>query len=78
MQGTRVQDLVQEDSTKPVSPNYWAHVLWLLKPAELEPVLCNKRSHRDEKLEHHKEEKLWLPATRENLHTATKTQHSQR
>ena len=31
---------------EPVSLNYWACVLQLLKPARLEPVLCNKRSHR--------------------------------
>ena len=34
---------------EPVSHNYWAHVLQLLKPAHLEPVLCNKRSHCNEK-----------------------------
>ena len=54
MQGTRVQPLVQEDptcrgATKPVHHNYWAHVLQLLKPVRLEPVLRNKRSHRKEK-----------------------------
>ena len=27
---------------EPTSHNYWAHVLQLLKPARLEPVLCNK------------------------------------
>ena len=41
---------------EPVSHNYWVHVLQLLKPACLEPVLCNKRSHRDEKPTHHNEE----------------------
>ena len=60
MQGTRVRALVWEyptcrGATKPVH-NYWAHVLQLLKPARLEPVLRNKRSHRDEKPVHHKEE----------------------
>ena len=66
MQGTRVQDLVQEDPTccratklvrhnywacalEPASHNYWACVPQLLKPARLEPVLRNKRSHRNEK-----------------------------
>ena len=41
-----------------------SHMLWsnsvcepqLLKPARLEPVLCNKRSHRNEKPAHRKEE----------------------
>ena len=32
-----------------------AHVPQLLKPLHLEPVLCNKRSHCDEKPVHHKE-----------------------
>ena len=52
---------VQEDptcggATKPKSHNYWAHTLQLLKPAHLEPVLRNKRSHRDEKPAHRNEE----------------------
>ena len=34
---------------EPASHNYWAHVLQLLKPARLEPVLHNKRSHCSEK-----------------------------
>ena len=34
---------------EPASHNYWAHVPQLLKPAHLEPVLHNKRSHRNEK-----------------------------
>ena len=53
-QGTRVRALIQEDpichgATKPVVPQ-------LLKPARLESVLRNKRSHRDEKTVHHNEE----------------------
>ena len=32
---------------EPASHNYWAHAPPLLKPARLEPVLCNKRSHRN-------------------------------
>ena len=40
----------------PTSHNYWARVLQLLKPARLEPVFHNKRSHRNEKPVHHKEE----------------------
>ena len=59
MQGTLVQTHVWEDSTrhratKPVCHNYWS---WALEPGShncwspnaLEPVLCNKRSHRTEK-----------------------------
>ena len=41
---------------EPASHNYWAHVLQLLKPARLEPMLRNKRSHRDEKPVHRNEE----------------------
>ena len=52
-------------ATKPVRHNYWAcalepatHNYWacmpqlLLKPACIEPVLCNERSHRNEKPAH--------------------------
>ena len=38
------------------SHNYWAHVPQLLKPARLEPVLCNKRSHLKERPVHRNEE----------------------
>ena len=41
---------------EPASHNYWAHVPQLLKPAHLEPVLHNKRSHRNEKPVHRHEE----------------------
>ena len=40
---------------EPVSHNYWAHAPQLLKPVYLEPVLCNKRSHRSEKPVHRNE-----------------------
>ena len=61
MQGTRVWALVQEDptcrgATKPVGHNYWACEPQLLKPTRLEPMLHNKRGHRDEKLAHRNEE----------------------
>ena len=61
MQGTRVRSLVREDptccgATKPVCHNYWACVLQLLKPVCLEPVLRNKRSHRNEKPAHRNKE----------------------
>ena len=61
VQGTQVRALVQEDptcsgATKPAHCNYKAHVLQLLKAARLEPVLQNKRSHRNEKPTHRKEE----------------------
>ena len=73
MQGTRVRVLVQEDpsccgATKPVRHNYWA--------CALEPVLHNKRSHRNEKPAHHNEEQPPLAATRESPRAATKTQCS--
>ena len=41
---------------EPASHNYWACVPQLLKPARLEPVLLNKRSHCNEKPVHHNEE----------------------
>ena len=41
---------------EPANHNYWARTPQLLKPACLEPVLRNKRSHRYEKPAHHKEE----------------------
>ena len=61
MQGTRVRALVREDptcrgATKPMRHNYWAHVPQLLKPARLEPVLHNKRSHDNEKPVHRNDE----------------------
>ena len=53
MQETQVQSLVQEDPTcctvtKPVSHN--------TEPADLEPMLWNKSSHRNEKPVHCNEE----------------------
>ena len=50
----------------------------LLKPTRLKPVLRNKRSHCNEKPAHRDEELPPLTATRESLHTATKTQRSQK
>ena len=41
---------------EPASHNYWAHEPQLLKPALLEPVLRNKRGHRNEKPMHCNEE----------------------
>ena len=40
---------------EPASHNYWARVPQLLKPTRLEPMLRNKRSHRNEKRAHHNE-----------------------
>ena len=34
---------------EPTSHSYWAYVPQLLKPMHLEPMLRNKRSHRNEK-----------------------------
>ena len=45
---------------EPMSHNYWAHVPQLLKPAHLEPVLHDKRSHRNEKPVHCNEEQPLL------------------
>ena len=41
---------------EPASHNYRARVPQLLKPAHLEPVLRNKRSHRNEKPTHSNKE----------------------
>ena len=64
---------------EPANHNYWARVPQLLKPTRLEPVLHNKRSHRNEKPAHHNEEQPSLTTKLEkNLRAATKTQHSQK
>ena len=41
---------------KPASHNYWACVPQPLKPVRLDPMLHNKRSHRNEKPAHQNEE----------------------
>ena len=63
---------------EPVSDSYWALMPQLLRPACLESVLHNKRSHCNEKPAHHNEEQPPLAASRESLHTATKTGHGQK
>ena len=62
------EDPTCRGATKPVHHNYWAYALeptshnyWarepqLLKPVHLEPVLHNKRSHRNEKPVHRNKE----------------------
>ena len=62
------EDTTCRGTTKPVCHNYWvcalepvshkcwAHVPRLLKPAHVEPVLRNKRSHRNEKPANRNEE----------------------
>ena len=62
----------------PTSHNYWAHVPQLLKPVGLETVLCNKRSHCNEKPTHRNEEQPLLAPTRETPRLAMKTQRSQK
>ena len=62
---------------EPVSHSYWARMPQLLKPARLEPVLRNKRSHHNEKPAHGNEAWPPLATARENPHAATKTQRSQ-
>ena len=91
IQGTWGRSLVREDltcrrATKPMCHNYWslrattteAHVPQQLKPACLEPVLRNKKSHHNEKATHRSKEWPLLAATGESPHAATKTQHSQK
>ena len=65
-------------SLEPASHNYWAHMPQLQKPTHLEPVLCNKRSHRSEKPAHRNEESPPLASTRESLRAAMKTQCSRK
>ena len=50
----------------------------LLKPVHLEPMLCNKRSHHNEKPAHRNEEQPLLTTARESPCAATKTQCSQK
>ena len=86
MQGTLVWPLIWEDllchrAAKPVCLNYWACALepgsrnyWSLRA--LEPGLRNRRSHCNEKPEHHSEEEprclqlekaqQWRPSTTKN------------
>ena len=63
---------------EPASHNYWARVPQLLEPVRLEPVLCNKRSHCNEKPAHHNEELPPLAATAEGPRAVTKSQCSQK
>ena len=84
------EDPTCRGATKPVHDNYWAwaldtgsHNYWapvpqLLKPAGLEPMLWNKRSHHNEKR---------VPATKSSPHSPQlekahvqqrKTQHRQK
>ena len=60
----------QACALEPSSSNYWSK--------SLEPMLCNKRNHHDEKLEHRNKEWPVLAAARESLCAATKTQRSQK
>ena len=60
-------------ATKPVRHNYQAHVLQLLKPSVLEPVLHNERSNCNQKPTPRSEEQPTLAPVRESLHTATMT-----
>ena len=51
---------------------------WATEPAQLEPVLHNKRGRDSERPPHCDEEWSPLATTRENPRTETKTQHSQK
>ena len=55
-----------------------AHAPQLQKLAFLEPLLRNRRSHRNEKPVHRNEEWPPLAATRESTRAARKTQRSQK
>ncbi|KAJ8781413.1 hypothetical protein J1605_007728 [Eschrichtius robustus] len=49
-------DYASASGSEPMSHNYRARVLQLLKPVRLEPVLCSNRSHRNEKPAYRNEE----------------------
>ena len=72
MQGTQVRSLVWEDSTQLPTGGNRAHT------TTTEPVLSNKRSHREKKSVPHNEEQPQLATTRESPHTAMKTQDNQK
>ena len=57
--------------------NYLTPVLQLLNPMSLEPVLRNKRNHRNEKPMHHSQRGAPCPPQLEKAHAASKTQHNQ-
>ena len=83
MQGTRVQALVWEDPAchgmaGPMCHNYWARVPQVLRAACLEPVLCNKRGHDNERSAHCSREWPLLATTGGSPRTATRTQRSQK
>ena len=83
----QIQSVVQEDptwlgTTKPQGHNYWActveprsHNYKSLRA--LVPMLCNKRSHLNEKPVHHNNEYPLFMTTRKSPWAAMKTQHSQ-
>ena len=52
----RAPQLLSPCALGPACRNYWPRVLQLLKPVCLEPMLCNKRSHHNEKPMHRNEE----------------------
>ena len=75
MQGTQVRSPVRENSTGGTASNP-AH--YNNEPGHLEPVLHDERGHGNGKPVHLNEGQSPLTATRESLHTAWKTQCSQK
>ena len=63
---------------EPVSHNYWARTPQLGRPVCLEPVLRNRRGHRNERPVHCNDEWTPLTATRESPRAATETQRSKK
>ena len=59
------EDIPCHGGTKHVHHHHWVHALQLLKPACLEPVLCNRRRNYNENLMHCDQESSPLTATRE-------------
>ena len=73
---------IWEESTchraaEPMSHNYWACTLQRLKLVHLQPVLCNKKSHRNEKLSNTTRQQSPPFATRESPRATVKTQCNQ-
>ena len=63
---------------EPGSHGCWAHVPQVLRPACLEPVLCNERGHRGEGPARCSGEWPPLAAAGGSPHAATRTQRSQK
>ena len=84
--GAQVPSLVWEDPAdmgqlSPCTTAYWSPQAWSMRAAPteariLEPALCNKGSHRNEKSVHHNKGEPLLATARASLRAATKAQRN--